>query len=104
MKKQFRARIWNEKKIIGIEKSFCLKKIKQKNIILPLMIWELLRYKLLKKDDESKGFFGYFFHYLDGKYKDLWTWNYKNIIENYSGKNEINKQKIKEILDIFNWK
>lgn len=90
-------------KIIG--KDFSLETFKEKWIILPLMIWEILRYQLLTEKEENKGLLWWFLKYFNDKYwqifDNLWI-NYKDFVKNYiSSEKEENKKRIKEILEMF---
>lgn len=89
--------------IIG--KDFSLENFREKWIILPLMIWEILRYKLLTEKEDNKGLLWGFLKYFNNKYwqifDNLWI-NYKDFVKNYiSAEKEENKKRIKEILELF---
>lgn len=89
--------------IIG--KDFSLENFREKWIVLPIMIWEILRYKLLTEKEENKWILWGFLKYFNNKYwqifDNLWI-NYKDFMKNYiSSEKEDNKQRIKEILEIF---
>lgn len=87
------------------DKTFSIEIFKEKWIIFPLMIWEILKYKLLSKSEKNDWLFGWFLKYFCEKYwnllNKLWI-NYKDFIKNYIlSEKEENKKRIKEILEIF---
>lgn len=91
-------------RILEIDKSFSIEKIREKWIILPLMIWEILKYKLLTKSEKNDWLLGWFLKYFNDKYwpifNNLWI-NYKDFVKNYIWvEKEENKKRIKEILEI----
>ena len=91
-------------KLAGIENNFSFSNLKEKNIVLPMMIWEIIKYKLLTKNQENKSIL-WFFKYFNEKYWEIleaqWV-NYRNFIRDYDLKatQEENRKKVKKILQI----
>ena len=91
-------------KLAGIENNFSFSNLKEKNIVLPMMIWEIIKYKLLTKNQENKSIL-WFFKYFNEKYWEIleaqWV-NYRNFIRDYDLKaiQEENREKVKKILQI----
>ena len=69
-----------------------------------MMIWEIIKYKLLTKNQENKSIL-WFFKYFNEKYWEIleaqWV-NYRNFIRDYDLKatQEENRKKVKKILQI----
>lgn len=75
-----------------------------KHAVLPLMLWELLRYKVLNPVESDKWMlWGFLKHFNDryGKLFDGFGIDYKEFIRNHIGvQNKQNREKVKEILQI----
>ena len=91
-------------KLAGIENNFSFSNLKEKNIVLPMMIWEIIKYKLLTKNQKNKSIL-WFFKYFNEKYWEIleaqWV-NYRNFIRDYDLKaiQEENREKVNKILQI----
>lgn len=91
-------------KLAGIENNFSFSNLKEKNIVLPMMIWEIIKYKLLTKNQKNKSIL-WFFKYFNEKYWGIleaqWV-NYRNFIRDYDLKaiQEENRKKVDKILQI----
>ena len=91
-------------KLAGIENNFSFSNLKEKNIVLPMMIWEIIKYKLLTKNQKNKSIL-WFFKYFKEKYWEIleaqWV-NYRNFIRDYDLKaiQEENRKKVDKILQI----
>ncbi len=79
--------------------------LKKKEIMLPLMLWELIRYKLVSWEETNKGMLWWFIKHFHDRYGDMFKqfWiDYKSFIKHYIWEEKKgNVKKVEEILDIF---
>lgn len=79
--------------------------LEDKHVVLPLMLWELLRYEMVSGDDiAQKWMYGWFIKYFNTRYGDIFDsfWiSYRDFIGNHIRwmKNQ-NRKKVEEILEI----
>lgn len=92
--------VWNGEKLTP-------QLLREKGIVLPLLVGELIRYKVLHPTEENKGLLGWFFKHVTDRYGELFDsiWiSYKDFVRGYISEfKEEKKQAVKEILGII-WK
>jgi hypothetical protein len=74
----------------------------EKKVVLPLMLWELLRYQLINSETTDKWMLGWFLKYFQTRYGKLFDrlgFSYRDFIKNHIWiRNKENKAKVSEIL------
>ncbi len=101
--------IWEQeainKAIVWDKESLTPRTLHSKGIVLPLMLWELMRYKLLSPEEsgswlEVRGFIKYFNERYGELFQALWI-DYKDFIWNHiTSQKKQNVEKVAKILEI----
>lgn len=79
--------------------------LNKKKIVLPLMLWELLRFQVVNPESIDKWMLGWFLKYFNTRYGTLFDGlklSYKDFISNHVWvQNRENRDKVSKILEIF---
>lgn len=95
----------NEMILDGDEGEITPQLLESKEVVLPLMLWELLRYELVSWNNEAEqGMYGGFIKYFNTRYWSMFNnfWiSYRDFIGNHiSSMKNWNREKVSEILEI----